>query len=305
MNATFSANLKKFRQQKNLTQEQAAEYLGVNAHTVSRWERGTTLPDVTMLPELARLYCVTVDDFFKESAFAYENYARRLASVFDTTRDPEDFIRAHLEFNKLLRTGAYTAEDLRVYGCTYQFMAKHCSEQALSLFDRILVEGNSEDTVYRRTRHQKMLLLVQMGREQESIDIAMDCVAANPEEPENWVLLIAAFQYAARWEDAYDWFAKAIMKFPQKAELYISGGDICKKLGRFEDALRYWDQALQTENTFYDVMHSKAAYYEEIGDFESAWRHWSAIVKRLRRDGYDIEAEAQEKHAQSCYERIN
>lgn len=77
MNTVFSDNLKKFRQQKNLTQEQAAEILGVSPHTVSRWECNTTLPDVTMLPKIAKLYCVTIDDFFRETSVAYENYAQR------------------------------------------------------------------------------------------------------------------------------------------------------------------------------------------------------------------------------------
>ncbi|MBR2893152.1 MAG: helix-turn-helix transcriptional regulator, partial [Clostridia bacterium] len=98
MNTVFSDNLKRFRQEKKLTQEQVAEALNVGTHTVSRWECGTTLPDVLMLPRLARLYCVTVDDFYKESSTAYENYAQRLVSVFEATHDPEDFIRADIEF---------------------------------------------------------------------------------------------------------------------------------------------------------------------------------------------------------------
>lgn len=67
MNQTiFSENLKKYRIAKNYTQEQVAETLGVNTQTVSRWECGTTLPDVLTLPSLARLYEVTVDDFYKK-----------------------------------------------------------------------------------------------------------------------------------------------------------------------------------------------------------------------------------------------
>ena len=92
MNTVFSNNLKKFRQQKNYTQEQVAEILGVSTHTISRWECNTTLPDVTILPQIAKLYCVTIDDFFKESSIAYKNYAQRLASVYEETRKPEDFI---------------------------------------------------------------------------------------------------------------------------------------------------------------------------------------------------------------------
>ena len=42
-------NLKKFRLQRELTQEQLADVLGVSAQAVSRWENGTTYPDITLL----------------------------------------------------------------------------------------------------------------------------------------------------------------------------------------------------------------------------------------------------------------
>ena len=58
----FCENLKKFRLSKNYTQEQVANHLNVNVQTVSRWECGTTLPDVLTLPVLARLYGVIVAD---------------------------------------------------------------------------------------------------------------------------------------------------------------------------------------------------------------------------------------------------
>ena len=63
----FSKNLKRFRIAKNLTQEQAAEALGVSTQTVSRWECNVTLPDVTILPKIAELYCVTIDDLYKDA----------------------------------------------------------------------------------------------------------------------------------------------------------------------------------------------------------------------------------------------
>lgn len=35
-------NLKKYRIKKNLTQEEVAEYLGITAQSVSKWERGVS-----------------------------------------------------------------------------------------------------------------------------------------------------------------------------------------------------------------------------------------------------------------------
>ena len=38
-----------------LTQEQVAERLGVSTPAVNKWEKGSTYPDITLLPALARL----------------------------------------------------------------------------------------------------------------------------------------------------------------------------------------------------------------------------------------------------------
>lgn len=64
MNETFSKNLRKLRQEKHMTQEQVADKLGVSAQSVSRWETAATFPDILLLPEIAKLYGVLVDDFF-------------------------------------------------------------------------------------------------------------------------------------------------------------------------------------------------------------------------------------------------
>ena len=62
MNIYFGENLKNLRKQKNLTQERLAEFLGVSFQTVSKWERGDTYPDITILPEIASFFRVSVDE---------------------------------------------------------------------------------------------------------------------------------------------------------------------------------------------------------------------------------------------------
>jgi len=57
----IAENLKALRKSKEWTQEGIAEMLGVSPQSVSKWERGDTYPDITLLPALANLYKVSVD----------------------------------------------------------------------------------------------------------------------------------------------------------------------------------------------------------------------------------------------------
>jgi transcriptional regulator with XRE-family HTH domain len=55
-------NLKRYRILKNLTQEDVADYLSVTPQSVSKWERGETLPDTALLIDLANILETTVDN---------------------------------------------------------------------------------------------------------------------------------------------------------------------------------------------------------------------------------------------------
>ena len=52
--------LKILRKEKNLTQEQLAEQFNVSPRTVSRWETGSNMPDLSLLVELADFYNVDI-----------------------------------------------------------------------------------------------------------------------------------------------------------------------------------------------------------------------------------------------------
>ncbi len=56
--------IKRKRKELELTQEQMAEYLGVTAPAVHKWEKGISCPDVMLLPALARLLQVDMNDLF-------------------------------------------------------------------------------------------------------------------------------------------------------------------------------------------------------------------------------------------------
>jgi len=56
----------KMRKNNNLTQMELADLMGVSYQAVSCWERGVTMPDISKLPDLARIFKVKIDDIFND-----------------------------------------------------------------------------------------------------------------------------------------------------------------------------------------------------------------------------------------------
>lgn len=57
----LAENIRSFRKQLGMTQEEVADAVFVSAQSVSKWERGETMPDIELLPALARLFGTSID----------------------------------------------------------------------------------------------------------------------------------------------------------------------------------------------------------------------------------------------------
>ncbi len=58
----LSENIIRLRRKRKLTQEQLADFVGVTKAAVSKWETAQSIPDILLLPRLASLFDVTVDE---------------------------------------------------------------------------------------------------------------------------------------------------------------------------------------------------------------------------------------------------
>ena len=58
---SIGTTIKKLRRERNITQEQLAELLGVSINAVSQWECDKTAPDISHLPVLANVFEVSAD----------------------------------------------------------------------------------------------------------------------------------------------------------------------------------------------------------------------------------------------------
>ena len=131
---SIGSTIKKLRREREMTQEQLAEYLGITANAVSQWECDRTAPDISQLPMLARILQVTTD---------------RLLGV-DLSRDEEEIQRIGRESFDFYRKGQrekaieIARSGLQQYPRSFRLMAR--------LAESLLGVAGCEAEKYRKRR---------------------------------------------------------------------------------------------------------------------------------------------------------
>ena len=83
MKLAIGENIRNFRKKNDLTQEALADRLGVTYQSVSRWENGTTYPDLELIPAISATLEVTVDELLGMPQIEKE---KRAVETFDELR---------------------------------------------------------------------------------------------------------------------------------------------------------------------------------------------------------------------------
>ena len=91
--------IRMLRKNKGITQQQLAEELAISAQSVSKWENHVSVPDISLLPVIARYFGITMDELF--------NYR------LDALNYKERFIRFMVN-NGMLRFGEFTLKSGRI-----------------------------------------------------------------------------------------------------------------------------------------------------------------------------------------------
>jgi transcriptional regulator with XRE-family HTH domain len=68
MDFPIGKNIKQLRRKNHLTQRALAYQLGVSEQAVSKWETGKSYPDLFLLPAIAGIFEIRIDELFYREA---------------------------------------------------------------------------------------------------------------------------------------------------------------------------------------------------------------------------------------------
>lgn len=123
--------LKVLRKERGLTQEQLAEVLQVSGRTVSRWETGTNMPDLSILIQMAEFYSVELKEILdgeRKSENMNKEFKETLSKVADYST---------LEKKKIEKAGNIA------FGLTFLVCAAAIIIQLIATLNLVIVIGET------------------------------------------------------------------------------------------------------------------------------------------------------------------
>lgn len=169
-------NIKKLRRNHAMTQEELAETLNISAQAVSRWETDQAMPDITLLPSLANLFNVTIDeligmDEIRNQAYLHEIYRIEHAYIADGK-----YAEAAETLRKALKTfpnnyGLMSELALSLsFGDVSTEEGTNAAREAIALCERVL-ENSTNEKVRSTTRASLCFLyrITGLGQEAEKL----------------------------------------------------------------------------------------------------------------------------------------
>jgi len=82
----IGCKLKNARNEKGITQEQAAELLDVSRQTISNWENNKSYPDIISVIKMSDIYSISLDHLLKEEKSMNQTYQEFLEESTDTVK---------------------------------------------------------------------------------------------------------------------------------------------------------------------------------------------------------------------------
>lgn len=315
--------IRTLRLRRNVRQEELAEFLGVSAQAVSKWETEASLPDVALLPRIAVYFGVTIDELFRlpdeaqmeriQNALnteariddpTFEHYLALLSRCIDEKREP---LRAQILLARLYNHRAESDHRLAAQSAKAALNIDPDSHDAWSALieacggscgdewidnNAELIEfcksflGDHPDT-YRALYVITENLLRDDRFDEATVYIEHLGALGNPGQYELYTGDVCFGK--GDTESALAHWNRAVEENPGTWQVWCSRADRMKKLGRYEDALADYQKSadIQSSPRLLDGLYSRAQLFEQLGRFKEAAAERIKIIRALA-DDYHI-----------------
>lgn len=316
MDLNLGSVIKRLRTEQGVTQDALAEYLGISYQAVSKWETGTTLPDITLLPKLAAFFGVRIDELFSVN---HEDELERIDTMLQKeTMTDQNYAYAKRILDGILRENPKDVNAMKRYAKVYLAKTNTDLLTAGKMLEQAMEQAPMDEEIYSLYRG------VRGGSEYKYhsdndwfIRVCEPYARKYPQNIGLYRMLIEAM-ISKKYFDRAEELLGAVkfvgenkyMKEVFLGDIALAKGDSGKAkeiwntipdtawLGQYEVGERFnrlneYERAIECFNNAYDaqtaprkmdMMYSLAFLYKKQGRFAEAKKEWELIIEGLITD---------------------
>ena len=225
-------SIRRLRTERGLTQEELAAYAGVSFQAVSKWETGTTTPDISLLPKLAVFFGVRIDELF---GITDMDELERIEFLLEHERiTDENFAYAKKVLDRALENAPDDVRILKTYAGLYFAKNQRDRLSAGRLLREAMNVSPEDDEIW-------LLYHRFCGNEHENfINTCEPYLPQVPHSSRLYELLIGAM-IECRYSERAEMLIAVYEKHCPSAMPDVFRGDIALADGRRDDAFALWD----------------------------------------------------------------
>lgn len=238
MNIRMGEKIRSLRKQKNISQEILAQYLGVSYQAVSKWENGTAMPDVSMIPAIASFFDVSTDDLFDFNRLETERKVQQMCWDIAEFRD-EDPERAEQALRNLLKQ--YPGNDIILNNLLYVVQRLGRNEELIELCKTLIASTKYDDCRYDAARIMAETYKA-MGEYtlcKQAIDLIPEFFFTHREEKA--LLLEGEDMFRPAWQQKCLSFETMIHMILRIVDYYTENGDMDKARHQLNQAQAFME----------------------------------------------------------------
>ena len=297
---TIGEKIRELRRSRGLSQSELAEHLGVTGQAVSKWETGSTLPDMNLLPFLASFFGIAIDDLF---SYSTEKHMERIANMIELGRvfSNREFEQEEAFLLKETEKDPENYEAISLLGDLYRHQAncmnKKCAcyaKQALSL------RPDSKNDINNITHAMNGVICDwNVANHHELIDYWKKLLRAAPENKRVYLYLLDNLIADGRWTEAEEVLAEAREKAPRALNDYYALF-IRESRDGFASVRRDYETLAAGAEKDWDILFSLANTYSYHQEYDEALALWQKALDAMPKPRYTDPYEAM---AQICIRR--
>lgn len=271
--------IKTFRLEKKVKQEELAEYLGVSTQAVSKWETGASTPDITLLPGIATYFGVSIDELF---ALPEESQYERIENMFFHERriHPETFAQSVHFLNDQIAKDTNNARAYEDLAYLYNHRAASDHVEASEYAKRVLElePENKCGWVAFLEAHNGVCGDEWYDNHFTVIQYFKKFLEKNPKNFRGLYAIIENLLADGRYDEAVP-YIEEIGRVKDNSQMLIYSGDVALGHGDIEKAKKLWNQAVAEHPEEWQAYCRRADRFKKLGLIKEAIADYEKCVE--------------------------